>query len=79
MFDFIFKLDDNDLFWDTENNFTHQTCFGNFTNRNHKNWFQDETNQRYFGRGCNKLFNRWKADNKDEVDLFLLSLQNAIK
>lgn len=79
LFDFVFKLDDNDSFWDNENNFTHQTCFGNFADKNHKKWFKDESNQRYFGRGCTKLFNRWKRDNKLEVDKFIEEINEIIK
>ncbi len=79
LFDFIFKLDDNDDFWDNDNNFTHQTCFGNFADKNHKRWFNDESNQRYFGRGCSRLFNRWKRDNKKEVDKLIDDLNEIIK
>lgn len=79
LFDFIFKLDDNDDFWDNENNFTHQTCFGNFADKNHKRWFNDESNQRFFGRGCSRLFNRWKRDNKEEVDRLVEQLNKIIK
>jgi len=79
IFDFIFKLDDNDEFWDIGNNFTHQTCFGNFADKNHKRWFNDESNQRYFGRGYSKLFNRWKKDNKESVDNLISELNQIIK
>ncbi|MGO4771135.1 hypothetical protein ACEN2I_05695 [Flavobacterium sp. W22_SRS_FK3] len=79
LFDFVFKLDDNDSFWDNESNFTHQTCFGNFADKNHKKWFKDESNQRYFGRGCTKLFSRWKKDNKLEVDKFIEEINEIIK
>lgn len=79
IFDFIFKLDDNDDFWDNENNFTHQTCFGNFADKNHKRWFNDDSNQRFFGRGCSKLFSRWKKENQDEVDDVINQLNEIIK
>jgi hypothetical protein len=79
LFDFIFGLDDNDGFWDKENNFTHQTCFGNFADKNHKRWFQDESNQRYFGRACCKLFNRWKRDNQKEVDRFIADINGLLQ
>ena len=78
-FDFVFALDDNDEFWDNDNNFTHQTCFGNFNDNNHKKWFNDESNQRYFGRSNSRLFNRWKKDNKEAVDEFINSLEKIIK
>ncbi|MBK9635655.1 MAG: hypothetical protein IPO64_14515 [Bacteroidetes bacterium] len=79
LFDFIHNLDDNDEFWDNENNFTHQTCFGNFADKNHKRWFNDESNQRYFGKGCSRLFNRWKKDNKDDTNKFINDLTEIIK
>ena len=78
-FDFVFALDDNDEFWDNDNNFTHQTCFGNFNDNNHKKWFNDESNQRYFGRSNSRLFNRWKKDNKEAVDEFVNALEKIIK
>lgn len=79
LFDFIFSLDDNDEFWDIDNNFTHQTCFGNFADKNHKRWFNDESNQRFFGKGNSRLLNRWKKDNKEAVDTFIHELQEIIK
>lgn len=79
LFDFIHTLDDNDEFWDNENNFTHQTCFGNFADNNHKRWYIDESNQRYFGKGCSRLFNRWKKDNKEAADKFIADLTEIIK
>lgn len=79
IFDFVFGLDDNDDFWDNDNNFTHQTCFGNFADKNHKRWFKDESNQRFFGRGCSRLFNRWKRDNPEAVGKFITELQEIIK
>lgn len=78
-FDFIFDLDDNDEFWDNDNNFTHQTCFGNFADKNHKRWFNDESNQRYFGVGNHRLFNRWKKSNKEQVQTFISDLRNILK
>jgi len=79
LFDFIYSLDDNDEFWDEENNFTHQTCFGNFADKNHKKWFNDESNQRYFGKGSSRLFNRWKKANKEAADTFISELTEIIK
>ena len=78
-FDFIHSLDDNDEFWDKDNNFTHQTCFGNFADKNQKRWFNDESNQRYFGKGNSKLFNRWKKENLVQVESFLNDLMAIVK
>ena len=71
--------ENDDDFWDNENNFTHQTCFGNVADKNHKRWFNDESNQRFFGRGCSKLFNRWKRENQEEVDDVINQLNEIIK
>lgn len=78
LFDFVYALDDDDEFWDKQNNFTHQTCFGNHTEKNHKKWFNDESNQRFFGKANSKLFNRWKKDNKQDVDAFIENLKKII-
>ena len=78
-FDFVYSLDDNDEFWDNDNNFTHQTCFGNFADSNHKRWFNDESNQRFFGKGGSRLFNRWKKENKEAVDQFINDLKLIVK
>jgi AAA15 family ATPase/GTPase len=78
-FDFVYALDDNDEFWDINNNFTHQTCFGNFSDNNHKRWFNDESNQRYFGKAGSRLFNRWKKDNNETVENFINDLRSIIK
>lgn len=78
-FDFVFALDDNDDFWDSDNNFTHQTCFGNFADKNHKRWFNDLSNQIYFGKGNCRLFNRWKRDNKEAISKFIEELNSIVK
>ncbi|MDI9862935.1 AAA family ATPase [Flectobacillus sp. DC10W] len=78
-FDFVYSLDDNDEFWDNDHNFIHQTCFGNFSDNNHKRWFNDISNQQYFGKGCSRLFNRWKKDNKEAVDQFINEIKLIIK
>lgn len=77
-FDFIFNLDDNDEFWNRRQNFTHQTCFGDYSDKNHKRWFNDQSNQIFFGRGNSRLFNRWKKDHKEEVTDFINSLKGIL-
>lgn len=78
-FDFVYSLDDNDDFWDLENNFTHQTCFGDFADKKHKRWFNDETNQCFFGKANSRLLNRWKKDNKTAVTSFINDIRTVIK
>ena len=79
IFNYVYSLDDDDEFWNQDENFTHQTCFGNFADKNYKRWFENETNQRFFGKSCSRLFNRWKRDNKVETEKFLLDLNKQIK
>lgn len=80
LYNFIYELVDDDSFWDNEINYTHQTCFGKyFVDKNYKKWFNDEVNQSHFGRGCSKIFNRWKKDNQTEVEEFINQLKNIIK
>jgi len=79
-YNFVNNLDDDDSFWDLDNNFTHQTCFGNyFAEKNYKKWFNDEANQRFFGRVCSKLFTRWKKDNIQETENFIRQLNEITK
>ncbi len=79
LFDFIKSLDDEDEFWDEDNNFTHQTCFGNFIqNQQHKKWFEDEENKRLFGKWYSKLFNRRKKSHKKESEDFIESIKRII-
>lgn len=77
-FDFIYSLDDDDEFWVKKQNFTHQTCFGNHPDNNHKKWFTDLSNQQFFGRANSRLYNRWKKNHLDQVQEFLESLNKII-
>ncbi|HBN6700849.1 TPA: AAA family ATPase [Elizabethkingia anophelis] len=77
-YDFVYNLDDNDKFWDKQNNFTHQTCFGNHSDKNHKKWFNDESNKRFFGRANSRLFNRWKSSNQEAVKEFIENVNKII-
>lgn len=69
---FLKNLSDNDVFWGGDNHFYKDTCFNNFTDARtktqYKNWF--DANRCYFGKGCSRLFNRWKEDNQVLVDNF---------
>lgn len=79
LFNFVFNLDDDDEFWDVENNFTHQTCFGDFSDKAYKRWFQNDSNKRFFGKGYSRLFNRWKKSNNDEVAELIVSINKILK
>jgi hypothetical protein len=82
MYEFVKNLSDLDEFWDDENNFTKRTCFSGFTTSGkgtHKNWFADKRNRESFGKGYQRLFNRWKKDNKDSVNEFLDAIRKIMK
>ncbi len=79
-FDFFYQLKDGDEFWDKRNNFTHRTCFNKFIDsKNHKAWFNDPSNQRFFGKGNARLFNRWKKGNLDATKKFIDAMHEIIK
>ncbi len=73
--EFLQSIDENDKFWDTniggynKRAFT-QSIIGLNDDRNSmKNWFN--TNKVHWGKGCSKLFTRWKEANEEEVECFL--------
>ncbi len=81
MYHYVKALPETDEFWNEELNHTKQICFmdyQNFSNQNNaKNWFNDLNNKRdFFGKGYSKLFNRWKKDNKNAVEIFIQELNN---
>ena len=81
LYEFVKNLSDTDEIWNDEANFTKQTCFANYMDSNkgtHKRWFEDDINSKFFGRGYSKLFNRWKKDNKTEVDEFIKDIEKII-
>ena len=79
MYNFVNALPDTDIFWDDLNNFTKQMCFSDYRNGKDKGvvkrWLEDPRWKPYFGSGYSKLFNRWKKDNKEDVENF----QNEIR
>jgi predicted ATP-binding protein involved in virulence len=83
MYHFVKKLSDEDNFWKEELNLTKQMCFLGFengTNQNvAKNWFEKKENIRdYFGDNYNKLYDRWKVENKDLLNEFINGVNNII-
>ncbi len=81
LYKFIKSLPDDDSFWNDDENFTKQTCFGNYQSsslNSVKRWFSDQKFSRYFGRGHSKLFNRWKRSNMGQANKFVDELSKAI-
>jgi AAA15 family ATPase/GTPase len=82
LYKFIKSLPDNDPFWNDEENFTKQTCFGGYQTSDlstAKRWLLDANLARHFGRGYSHLFNRWKKSNMEEVNALVASLEKIIK
>lgn len=78
LYKYIKSLPDTDEFWNDEENFTKQTCFGNYQKSDLgtvKGWFSDQTFNGHFGRGYANLLNRWKKGNKEEADKFIQSME----
>ena len=80
-YDFLRNLPANDGFWGGTGNYTQQFCFRDLPNKNNnreimKKWFRNQTS--FWGRGCSKLFNRWKNDNRDITDEFSKEFQKTL-
>ena len=81
-YNFLRTLQGNDAFWGGTGGYTQQVCFKNqpsiSTDRHvMKNWFVEQS--QYWGRGCSKLFNRWKKDNDSTVKDFKLELEETLE
>lgn len=76
-FTFIKGLPDEDEFWDDDNNFSHQTCFG-ANAKEAKPWFNSDLNKQFFGKGFSRLFNRWKKANTDMAATFINDIKNVL-
>ncbi len=76
-YDYLYNLSDIDEFWDTDlGGYNKQVCFKDYTSKpdnrvDFKKWFRQQ--EIYWGTNCNKLITRWKKDNTEEVDKFILS------
>lgn len=80
-YEFLRGIPANDYFWGRIGTYTQQLCFRNLSaisnNREvMKKWFRDQAP--YWGRGCSKLFNRWKKVNKNETDAFVEEFQQTL-
>jgi predicted ATPase len=80
--DFLMLIREDDIFWDkslggyNKKAFS-QSIIGLSDDRTSmKNWFNK--NKIYWGRGCSKLFNRWKNENLTEVSLFISDLTKKL-
>jgi AAA15 family ATPase/GTPase len=83
MYHFINALLESDKFWNEDLNLTKQTCFKDYKNESNQNnakaWFNDESIKKdFFGNGYSKLFNRWKEENKTQVDTFIDALRKIL-
>lgn len=76
------NLPPSDKFWGTTGGYTQQFCFKDQPNISTdrsvmKSWFNSQ--KPYWGRGCNKLFNRWKEANPVLTDTFKANFEDIIK
>lgn len=71
----------NDNFWGKTGGYTQQVCFRDLAtisdNRDvMKNWFRCQSI--HWGRGCSKLFNRWKKENEKLVKEFRTEFEKTL-
>lgn len=80
-YDYLSNLSDMDEFWDIGlGGYNKQVCFKDYPCRpnnrvDFKKWFKQQ--EEYWGKNCNKLINRWKKDNCEELDKFIKSFIEA--
>lgn len=72
-YEFLRGLPADDGFWSGTGQYTQQVCFRNLATISNdritmKKWFKSQST--YWGRGCSKLFNRWKRENEAVVNNF---------
>lgn len=80
--EFLKNLTPNDKFWGTTGEYTQQVCFRDQQNistdrKVMKRWFNSQKS--YWGRGCSRLFNRWKEVNPVLADTFKAEFEDIIK
>jgi len=81
-YNFLRNLKGNDSFWGGTGGYTQQVCFRDqptisIDRKIMKNWFKAQSI--YWGRGCSKLFNRWKKDNAVLVKNFKAEFEETLK
>jgi len=79
---FLSGLLPNDKFWGSTGGYTKQLCFRDRPHINSdrnvmKSWFNNQKD--YWGKGCSKLFNRWKEDNSKLADNFKKDFEDIIR
>ncbi|MCF7871336.1 MAG: ATP-binding protein [Candidatus Omnitrophica bacterium] len=80
--EFLTNLLPNDEFWESTGGYTKQFCFRDCPRIHNdrkvmKNWFNNQVPQ--WGRGCSKLFNRWKKEYPVEANQFKAEFEDIIK
>jgi hypothetical protein len=80
-YEYLRNLPANDSFWGSTGNYTQQVCFKDLPTISHdrnvmKNWFKMQS--QFWGRGCAKLFNRWKKDNSQIVIEFKKEFEKTL-
>jgi AAA15 family ATPase/GTPase len=81
LINFIKKLNDSDDFWiESDNtNLTKEYVKSRHNWNNSKKLLQEKNLKPLFGNGNSRLCNRWKKDNKDEVDEFQKNIKTVFK
>jgi len=79
--DFLKSLPEADSFWETAGGYTKRVFIQQSLNLRDdrvvmKNWFNSE--KQYWGKGCAKLFSRWKVENIVEVESFVADLNKKL-
>ena len=83
LYDYLNALPNEDEFWSSQVGGYNKQVFinnkpTNTTDRETmKKWFNEE--KKNWGKGCRKLFNRWKKDNQVSVDKFCKELTKKIE
>lgn len=80
-YEFLRSIPANDIFWGKVGEYTQQICFRDLVTISNdreimKKWFRNQSP--FWGRGCSKLFNRWKKDNKGIIKEFVKEFQKTL-
>lgn len=81
IYNFLKQLKDDDEFWNNQYLFDYNACFNRYmddnidTNRC-KNWF--EASKPFLGKDLSRFFTRWKKDNQETVNNFVLAIKKKI-
>ena len=80
MYNYLNSLTDDDEIWKNDSFFTKNVCFNGFIGKKDlascKKWFSK--NKKYFGRGLNIFFKRWKKDNSKLHEEFIQKLNKFL-